>query len=88
MALVVIAAAPPQPSANEKAAIAKVKAELKDPDSAQFRGVKEYEKGVFCGWVNAKNSFGGYAGFGLFFIGRDGKVALLPPSLSSSDLCE
>src|SRR5690606_1839783 len=35
-----------------------VTANLKDPDSAKFRN----QKGV-CGEVNAKNSFGGYAGF-------------------------
>ncbi|MFI8395985.1 hypothetical protein ACIGEI_10595 [Pseudomonas sp. NPDC078863] len=34
---------------------------LKDPDSAQFRN----QRG-FCGEVNSKNSFGGYAGFRRF----------------------
>jgi len=35
-----------------------------DPDSARFRGVVPTEKGgVLCGFVNAKNRFGGYVGF-------------------------
>lgn len=37
---------------------------LKDPDSAQFRNQKR-----ICGEVNAKNSFGGYAGFKRFIAG-------------------
>ena len=41
-----------------------VTANLKDPDSAKFRN----QKGV-CGEVNAKNSFGGYAGFVRFIAG-------------------
>lgn len=43
-----------------------VRSSLKDPDSARFRGVSAYRQddgkiGV-CGFVNAKNSFGGYVG--------------------------
>ncbi len=34
-----------------------VKSVLKDPDSAKFSGQHGY-----CGYVNAKNSFGGYTG--------------------------
>lgn len=35
-----------------------------DPESARFRGVVVAESGkVICGFVNAKNSFGGYVGF-------------------------
>lgn len=37
---------------------------LKDPDSAQFRNQRK-----ICGEVNAKNSFGGYAGFKRFIAG-------------------
>jgi hypothetical protein len=43
-----------------------VKAELKDPDSAQFKDVAGHEvEGAFivCGRVNSKNGFGGYTGF-------------------------
>lgn len=43
---------------------------LKDPDSAKFKAVYAYytkELGVVaCGYVNAKNSFGGYTGFKRF----------------------
>jgi hypothetical protein len=44
---------------------------LKDSDSAKFRGVmyKMHEPSVWtmCGEVNAKNSYGGYAGFQPFY---------------------
>jgi hypothetical protein len=41
-----------------------VAAQLKDPASAQFRGVELNSAGTAaCGQVNAKNSFGGYVGF-------------------------
>jgi hypothetical protein len=47
-----------------------VKHQLKDADSAQFRDV-HYHRGpknimVACGWVNSKNSFGGYSGYQRF----------------------
>ena len=43
--------------------------QLKDPESAQFRGLRvvSYAGGaVVCGEVNAKNSYGGYGGFARF----------------------
>ena len=40
-----------------------VKAKLKDPSSAEFRNQFIGKKGVPCGEVNAKNSFGGFTGF-------------------------
>lgn len=47
-----------------------VKSTLKDPDSAKFKGVfanyTERLGVVACGFVNAKNGFGGYAGFRRF----------------------
>lgn len=55
---------------KEKVAIEKakdvVKNNLKDPDSAKFKDVeiKSYKDGkLICGYVNAKNSYGGYNGF-------------------------
>lgn len=53
-----------------------VRSRLKDPDSAKFRGLvagmPPDKSGIFvCGWVNAKNSFGGYTGdrpFGGVFL--------------------
>ncbi len=48
---------------------------LNDPDSAQFRHVvfSRFENGaaVFCGAVNARNSFGGYAPFRAFYAVGD-----------------
>lgn len=41
---------------------AAVKASLKDASSAKFSGGKVASSGAVCGLVNAKNSFGGYAG--------------------------
>lgn len=50
---------------DAKTAIA---ATLKDPDSAKFRGIKAYPaKGLVCGEVNGKNSYGAYSGFSPFF---------------------
>ena len=52
-----------------KVQIAKaVKDILKDPDSAKFRWPKPQDWGLYCGWVNAKNSYGGYTGFEPFMI--------------------
>ena len=66
-----------------------VRAELKDPGSAKFRGVK-LQKGHdgkpygYCGWVNAKNSYGGYTGESYFIYNfKKGKVAIVPPELTS-----
>lgn len=50
-----------------------VLAELRDPSSAQFRNVRriQHENGTtqFCGEVNARNGFGGMAGFKRFEAG-------------------
>jgi hypothetical protein len=52
-----------------------VAAQMKDPASAQFRGLKSGKTGtgfVFvCGEVNAKNSYGGYNGYRPF-LWREG----------------
>lgn len=54
-----------------------VKDKLKDPGSAMFTevvGYKSAKKGRFsvCGYVNAKNSYGGYVGKSRFFaVGID-----------------
>jgi hypothetical protein len=65
------------------AAKAAVTAELSDPDSATFRNVREWVKGVpnlgYCGEVNAKNRMGGYVGFRSFLVSKnkDGKLEVL-----------
>lgn len=58
-------------AAQRKALYASVTEEFKDPGSAQFRKVvlvdganaKTKGEGIYCGEVNAKNSYGAYAGF-------------------------
>lgn len=55
-----------------QAGVQRVRAMLKDPDGAQFRGVttgydeKRREPAV-CGFVNGRNGFGGYVGFVPFY---------------------
>ena len=51
-----------------------IKDRLKDPESARFSGVKYWEFKsetdrimYVCGFVNAKNSFGGYNGEQMFY---------------------
>lgn len=56
--------------AAAKAAIAD---QLRDPDSAKFIGVlgshpKDSEDVMVCGFVNAKNAFGGYVGKTPFYV--------------------
>lgn len=63
LALALIAAAPATP----KAVIDAVKAKLTDPDSAKFRDIRKIGDKSYCGWVNAKNSYGGYIGDQLFY---------------------
>lgn len=64
------------PKLNEKLLRMEMK-QLKDPESAQFRDVKFKSTGEsgswnMCGYVNAKNAFGGYVGFtrfsGMLFV--------------------
>lgn len=45
-----------------------VSEQLKDPQSARFQNEREVRKGLYCGEVNAKNSFGGYTGFQPFIV--------------------
>jgi hypothetical protein len=74
-------AAAAQPSQKElaalvKAAKAQLVANLKDPSSVQYRGLyvaRAEESGdlVLCGEFNARNSYGGFAGFEPFIASRD-----------------
>lgn len=67
-----------KPSAEKAIELAQkeVSADMKDPESAKFRYmrfIQQSEKdglvaGVVCGNVNAKNSYGAYAGYSPFFI--------------------
>jgi hypothetical protein len=85
-ALLLLAFAAAAVSPQQRIVIKTVKAQLKDPASARFKGVKQTSPGHWCGWVNAKNSYGGYTGFQVFFW-HDGKAALLTPDLSEPGLC-
>ena len=49
-----------------------VKANLKDPNSANFKN-ERVSGVVVCGEVNSKNSYGGYNGFGRYMV-QDGAV--------------
>lgn len=57
----------------KKEAPDKIRALLKDPESARFSELKyvEHSQGV-CGLVNAKNGFGGYVGNRVFYVGAKG----------------
>jgi len=46
----------------------RVKDVLKDPDSAKFRTEFVARDGAVCGFVNAKNSYGGYGGFKRYIV--------------------
>jgi len=60
----------------EKKAIQDVKNIMKDPESTQFRNLKEIKntigKNTICGEVNSKNSYGGYIGFMPFSYSDEG----------------
>jgi hypothetical protein len=45
----------------------RVQERLKDPESARFGNVWTPDTMVVCGYVNSKNSFGGYSGDELFY---------------------
>ncbi len=62
-----------------------IAAEMRDPDSTQFRGDRITKSGWLCGEINSKNGSGGYVGFkrfasggrpGSFFIEGQGSIGL------------
>lgn len=57
--------APATPGGMPPAALEAVKRDLLDPFSAEFRDVRQNFLS-WCGQVNAKNSFGAYAGWKTF----------------------
>lgn len=48
-----------------------IKAKLKDPSSAEFRNQFIGKKGIPCGEVNAKNSFGAFTGFRRYMVASE-----------------
>ncbi len=72
------------PIAEQETLFARAKeatlASLKDPDSAQFKDleVSQLLPSKVCGYLNAKNSFGGYTGFHPFiYDDKTGKVDIV-----------
>ncbi|MFC4593068.1 hypothetical protein [Sphingobium tyrosinilyticum] len=63
----------PMSLAEKKAVENSVKAELKDPYSAQFKHpalqLSDGEGLIYCGLVNSKNSYGAYTGYVQFVAG-------------------
>jgi len=75
-----IAQAPPK--VNERALRAALEETLKDSESARFRQIKHKPSGsrgiwTICGEVNAKNGYGGYAGYEPF-VGTAAKETSAP----------
>lgn len=69
-----VSASPKQSSAKThpiNVARERVTTTLKDPDSAKFRGEFVGKDGAVCGFVNAKNSYGGYGGFERYIVTSD-----------------
>ena len=67
------------------ASLAKLRSSLKDPDSAKFYGIYAIQKPdqprpSVCGFVNAKNSYGGYVGKTPFLATPD--IAVLTGGLT------
>lgn len=65
----------------------RVRAQLKDPDSAEFRAGHFSEKGgakVVCGEVNSKNSFGGFTGFQRFIAA--GNLVFLEENMAAGEM--
>jgi hypothetical protein len=64
---------PAKPTKPDPIALAHeaAKDSLKDPDSARFRGDFVGKDGAVCGFVNAKNSYGGYDGFKRYIVTSD-----------------
>ncbi|MDP2263371.1 MAG: DUF4124 domain-containing protein [Hydrogenophaga sp.] len=61
------------PQRSEEELRQQVIASLKDPQSAQFRAVRHVGEGkAICGEVNARNSYGGFAGFRAFVADAQG----------------
>jgi len=78
----------PRPLAADTQAAVKdlIKGKLRDPDSAQFRDIRRRGPLDYCGWVNAKNGFGGYVGYSVFFANSKWSITL-PSEASSPNLC-
>jgi hypothetical protein len=78
--LLALAACAPAEDGHVTAAHRSVSAQLRDPVSAQFSLERVQPSGAVCGFVNAKNGFGGYDGRTAFIAYPDGRTLLnVPP---------
>ena len=76
-----VAANREQAAANRVyAARALIRSMMRDPASARFQDVSDGRNGVICGYVNARNGFGGYTGMTRFIVSKQGR-----PSVQSDD---
>lgn len=84
---------PIQLSANQRNAVESgVRGAMKDPDSARFGSISasKSDKGVIsvCGYVNGRNSFGGYTGEQPFIgviIGQEPKLGFAVIDIASTE---
>jgi hypothetical protein len=88
-AVLLIAAVVGTPATEESQvdqAKAALEARLRDPMSVVYRNLKVSPAGV-CGEYNAKNGYGGYAGFITFgWSATSGKLWSSDPNTSASDI--
>ncbi|MEE1924601.1 hypothetical protein V0R50_22545 [Pseudomonas sp. 148P] len=63
---------------------------LKDAESARFKNVRIAKNGTTCGLVNAKNSYGAYAGFEPFLAMKlsSGKFYVVGLGEAAGQVCE
>ena len=76
------------PSADEKMIVegkAAVASHLRDPGSATFRNLTLFKPTTLCGEVNAKNGFGGYAGFEAFVYDGRNKIVKIHETVLTDD---
>lgn len=64
-----------------------IKQRLKDPDSAEFRGMffADVSAPVACGEVNSKNSFGGYTGYKRFVTGNSPDLTFVETDMDAGE---
>lgn len=53
---------------NKADIVRQIKDDLTDGESARWRWPRQVDSAVYCGWVNAKNRMGAYAGWAPFLV--------------------